>query len=136
MHDLAGLQNLTGEQLIDIAGFGEITAESIPSSLKARWPVIEAMLALEFNLLSDEPVEAIESPISGKHVVFTGSMQIPRGDMQENARKLGAVVQTSVNKKTEILVIGGKVGAKKIEKAEALGTQVITEADYLTLIES
>ena len=134
VHPLTDLKTLTAEQLIDIPGFGEITADSIPKSLVDRWPVIEAMLALGFNLISDEPVEAIESPISGKHIVFTGSMQIPRGDMQENARKLGAIVQTSVNKKTEILVIGDKVGAKKIEKAEALGTEVVTEADYAALI--
>ena len=134
VHELADLKSLTDEQLIDIPGFGEITAESIPKSLAVRWPVIEAMLALGFTLLSDEPVEAIESPISGKYIVFTGSMQRPRGDMQEDARKLGATVQTSVNKKTQILVIGDKVGAKKIEKAQALGTEVIPEADYLALI--
>ncbi len=134
VHALADLKDLTSEQLIDIPGFGEITAESIPLSLQTTWPVIEAMLALEFNLMSDEPVEAIESPISGKHIVFTGSMEMPRGEMQENARKLGAVVQTSVNKKTNILVIGEKVGAKKIEKAESLGTEVIKVDDYLNLI--
>ena len=134
VHALETLDQLTSEQLIEIPGFGEITAESIPRSLKSRWPVIEAMLALKFNLLSDEPIEVVESAISGKHIVFTGSMQMPRGDMQEHAIKLGANVQTSVNKKTEILVIGEKVGAKKIEKAEALGTQVIKEADYLALI--
>ncbi len=134
VHQLMDLKNLTPEQLIDIPGFGEITAESIPRSLATRWPVIEAMLGLDFTLLSDEPVEAIESPISGKYIVFTGSMQMPRGDMQENARRLGATVQTSVNKKTQILVIGDKVGAKKIEKAKTLGTQVLTEEDYIALI--
>jgi len=135
VHELADLHTLTSEQLIDIPGFGDITAESIPQSLTVRWPVIEAMLALGFNLLTDEPVEVVETPISGKYIVFTGSMQMPRGDMQENARKLGATVQSSVNKKTQILVIGDKVGAKKIEKAEALGTEVLTEADYLVLIQ-
>ena len=135
VHALADLETLSSEQLIDIPGFGEITAESIPLSLATRWPIIAAMMNLGFNLLSDEPVESVESPITGKHIVFTGSMQMPRGDMQENARKLGATVQSSVNKKTEILVIGDKVGAKKIEKAEALGTEVITEAAYLELIQ-
>ena len=135
VHPLTDLKDLTSEQLIDIPGFGEITAESIPVSLTTTWPIIEAMLALGFNLLSDEPVEAIESPISGKHIVFTGSMEVPRGEMQENARKLGAIVQTSVNKKTNILVIGEKVGVKKIEKAESLGTEVIKVADYLLLID-
>ena len=61
-------------------------------------------------------------------------MEMPRCEMQENARKLGAIVQTSVNKKTNILVIGEKVGAKKIEKAESLGTEVIKVDDYLQLI--
>ncbi|PID44954.1 MAG: DNA ligase [Proteobacteria bacterium] len=134
VHKLETLHSLTSEQLIEIPGFGEITADAIPRSIEQRWPVIEAMLKLGFKLISDEPVAAIDSPISGKYIVFTGSMQRPRPEMQEQARQLGANVQTSVNKKTEILVIGEKVGAKKIEKAEALGTQVMTEADYLALI--
>jgi DNA ligase (NAD+) len=45
-------------------------------------------------------------------------------------------VQATVNKKTDILIIGAKVGAKKIEKAKALGTEVITEKAYLDLIQS
>ncbi len=134
VHKLETLDTLTKEQMLEIVGFGEITAEAIPVSLAKNWPMISEMIALNFTLLSDEPVEAIESPITGKHIVFTGSMEVPRGDMQEQARKLGATVQTSVNKKTEMLVIGDKVGAKKIEKAESLGTQVITVADYLALI--
>jgi len=136
VHPLSSLHALSSEQLIEIPGFGEITAEAIPRSLAKRWPVINTMLQLGFNLLSEEPVSTTQSPITGKHIVFTGSMQQPRSDMQEQARQLGATVQTSVNKKTEILVIGEKVGAKKIEKAEALGTQVLSEQDYLAMLES
>jgi DNA ligase (NAD+) len=133
-HKLETLNTLSGDDLLEISGFGDITAEAIPRSLALRWPVIEAMIALNFNLLSDEPVATVDSPITGKHIVFTGSMSMPREEMQEKARKLGANVQSSVNKKTEILVIGDKVGAKKIEKAQALGTQVITEIEYQSLI--
>jgi len=63
VHKLETLHALTSEQLIEIPGFGEITAEAIPRSLAQRWPVIEAMIGLGFNLLSDEPVEAVESPM-------------------------------------------------------------------------
>ena len=135
VHKLENLHALTSEHLLDIPGFGEITAESIPRSLKECWAVIEAMLALDFNLLSGELTPITESAITGKHMVFTGSMQKSRPEMQEQARQFGAIIQSSVNKKTEILVIGEKVGAKKIEKAEALGTDVITESDYLLLIQ-
>ena len=133
-HKLETLNTLSGDDLLEISGFGDITAEAIPRSLALRWPVIEAMIALNFNLLSDEPVATVDSPITGKHIVFTGSMSMPREEMQEKARKLGANVQSSVNKKTEILVIGDKVGAKKIEKAQALGTQVVTELEYQAMI--
>jgi DNA ligase (NAD+) len=39
-----------------------------------------------------------------------------------------------VNKKTEILVAGEKVGASKLNKAEQLGTTILSESDYLALL--
>lgn len=135
-HSLENLINITEEDILKINGFGPITAESIPQSLQAKWESITALLDLGFNLLiTDQNEEVIDdSPISGKSIVFTGSMSQSRGAMKEKALSLGAKVQTAVNKKTDLLVIGAKVGAKKIEKAEGLGTKVITEEDYLTLI--
>ncbi|MCK5726356.1 MAG: hypothetical protein KAH22_05990 [Thiotrichaceae bacterium] len=135
-HGLTSLIDLKEEDIVKIAGFGPVTAESIPISLQEKWENITALLALDFNLMITDQNEVVidDSPISGKSIVFTGSMSQPRGAMKEKALSLGAKVQASVNKKTDILVIGAKVGAKKIEKAESLGTEVITEEDYLKLI--
>lgn len=132
------IDELTAEDIVKINGFGPITAEAIPVSLATKWDSIQALLGLGFNLiLTDQNEEVVEdSPISGKSLVFTGSMNQPRNGMKETALSLGAKVQSSVNKKTDILVIGAKVGAKKIEKAEALGTEVMTEEDYLKLIQN
>jgi len=67
--------------------------------------------------------------------VFTGKMeQGSRDDMEEQARDLGANVQKSVSQKTDILVCGARVGAKKTGQAEKLGVQVISEDDYLEMI--
>jgi len=135
-YDLVKLVDLTEDDIAKISGFGPITASEIPVSLKAEWENITALLALDFNLITTDQNEIVvdDSPISGKSIVFTGSMSQPRGKMKEQALSLGAKVQTSVNKKTDILIIGAKVGAKKIEQAESLGTEVMTEADYLQLI--
>lgn len=133
VHTLFELPKLTSDDLLAIPGFGEITSNDIPKGIVKRWDSIRSLLELGFNLRSDEPVNT-ETQISGKHIVFTGKMSGSRDDMKSQAIALGATVQSSVNKKTEMLVIGEKVGASKINKAESLGTQVITEADYLAML--
>ena len=128
---------LNPEQLEEINGFGPITAAAIPASLQTKWHSIQALLNLDFNLILSDQNEQIakNSPVSDKAIVFTGAMSQPRTVMKEKALSLGAKVQASVNKKTDILVIGAKVGAKKIEKAETLGTEVMTEQAYLQLLQ-
>jgi len=137
-HPLEKIIELTPDDIEKINGFGPITANAIPASLKTKWNSIQALLKLNFNLmLTEQNAQIVEdSPISGKSLVFTGAMNQPRNAMKERALTLGAKVQASVNKKTDILIIGAKVGAKKIEKAEALGTKVMTEQTYLDFIQS
>jgi len=76
-----------------------------------------------------------DSPIAGKLVVFTGSMaQGSRGDMEKQAKLLGAKVGKSVSGKTNFLVTGDKVGENKINAAKDKGVMVMSESDYLKLI--
>lgn len=135
-YPLEKIITLDSDDIAKINGFGPITATAIPRSLKTKWDSIQALLRLNFNLIRSDQNEQIaeDNPIYGKSLVFTGAMSQPRKTMKENALNLGAKVQAAVNKKTNLLIIGKKVGAKKIEKAEALGTEVITEKTYLARI--
>jgi DNA ligase (NAD+) len=54
--------------------------------------------------------------------------------MQTEARALGARVQTAVSGKTDFLVCGEKVGAKKLDKAAKLGATVLSESEYRNLL--
>ena len=135
---LEALDQVTEEQLVAVKGFGDITSKSIVSGLKARWPTIRHMLdlgfALERTALATDEV-TIESPISGKSILFTGKMvQGTRDDMKKGARDLGAKLASSISKKLDLLVIGEKPSSSKLKKAEAAGVQVITEAEYYELI--
>lgn len=133
---LTEMASVTSEQIVAINGFGEVTSQSIGREL----PLIEDQLRFLCEYLENVIETAglsnsVQSPITGKNIVFTGSMESgPRPEMIKKAESLGAISQSSVNKKTDILVTGGKVGAAKIEKAEKLGTKVVTEAEYLALI--
>jgi DNA ligase (NAD+) len=126
------------EDIESISGFGGITSLSIHEGLTALQDTIEHMLALGFTLERTALVqkrEAPDSPVAGQGIVFTGKMQHgSREAMQDEARRLGAKVQTAVNGKTDLLVCGEKVGASKIKKAEALGVTIVTEAEYLGML--
>lgn len=136
---LESLDQVSAEQILAVKGFGEITSQSITTGLARRWPVISAMLALGFNLeatpLAGEE-KAVESPIAGRRVLFTGKMlQGTRDDMQTRAKALGATVASGVSKNLDLLVIGEKASGSKVAKAEKAGVQVLTEAAYLELIQ-
>ncbi|MBU4413592.1 MAG: BRCT domain-containing protein, partial [Proteobacteria bacterium] len=77
----------------------------------------------------------IDSAIAGKHIVFTGKMDYgSREEMQAEARRLGAVIQTSITSGTDYLICGEKAGASKIEKAKKFGIIIISEEEYNKLI--
>ncbi len=79
--------------------------------------------------------ENLETPIKAKGIVFSGKMlHGNRDEMQTHARRLGAKVQTSVNRTTDYLVCGENVGASKIEKARSLNVRIITEKEYFHMI--
>lgn len=138
-HPIETLGEITAEKIAAIPGFGALTSGPIAESLLARWDELRALLDLGFNLKVTPRVgeSSVESPIAGKTIVFTGAMQSgSRDDMEAKARQLGAIVGSSVSKKTSYLVCGANVGATKTGKAADLGVSVLSEADYLALIES
>ena len=82
-----------------------------------------------------ELAPSLLNSISVKKVLFTGKMEHKnRKEMEADARKLGAKIQSSVSKKTDFLVCGENGGAKKIKKAQTLGVKIISENEYAAMI--
>jgi len=132
------MDGVTAAQIAALDGFGVLTSESISADLAERAGLIRELSGL-FSLrrtgAAAPKADAADSPIAGKSVVFTGALASgSREALQDQARALGAVVQSSVNGKTSYLVCGEKVGASKMQKAVSLGVTVLTEAEYLAMI--
>jgi len=88
------------------------------------------------RLLSLETPEAPQqdSPLSGKTIVFTGTLQtMSRNEAKAQAERLGARVSGSVSSKTDYVVAGADAGSKAA-KAEALGVTILSEAEYQELV--
>lgn len=139
-YTLESIFNLGNEELVVIEGFAEKTAEVVVSGLKRIQETFNSIYKLGFNLdrtpiVLDLNESEVVTPISGKLIVFTGSMAHgSRVDMQAEAKRLGAKIGVSVTGKTNLLVTGENVGATKIADAETKGVTVITEEKYLALI--
>ena len=79
---------------------------------------------------------ARSSPIAGKTIVFTGSLEtITRDEAKALAERLGAKVSGSVSKKTDLVVAGAEAGSK-LRKAAELGVSVLDEKAFLKLVEA
>ncbi len=137
-HSIVELFDVSVEDMVKIDGFAKQSAEAIIEGLENVREEFFKVYLLGFKL-AVTPKQSEQSnndtPIAGKLVVFTGSMtQGSRGDMEKHAKLLGAKVGKSVSGKTDFLVTGEKVGENKINAAKDKGVQVISEKEYLLLV--
>jgi len=135
-YSLDSLFDLTQDDIKEIGGFAKKTSETVFNRLKTIKNDFEKVLKLGFNLISTkENTLNINSPIFDKLLVFTGTMEsAKREDLIKEAKQLGAKIGASVTTKTDYLVAGDKVGETKLNDAHKKGVKIITEDEYLALL--
>ncbi|MBL7815223.1 MAG: NAD-dependent DNA ligase LigA [Saprospiraceae bacterium] len=135
------LQNWTVENFIAIKGIGEALAKNVMAYFQneRNIQILKEMESLGVNMKpTDEDRKTAvntEGVLSGKTILFTGSLtQFTRDQAEKAAANAGASLVSGVSKNLNILVVGEKAGSK-LEKAKKLGTvQVLTEQEFLDLI--
>jgi DNA ligase (NAD+) len=122
-------------ELDSIEGIGPTVAAAIADFFAEPHNV--TVVAELLKEVTPEPLEAVDhaSPISGKIVVFTGTLErMTRSEAKARAERLGAKVAGSVSKKTDYVVAGPGAGSK-LKEAKDLGVTVLTEDEWLKLID-
>ena len=132
MKEAADFSGDAWEDLNNIEGIGEVVARALVEFFKEPRNVeVISRLLEEVTPQAAEQISASGSPVAGKTVVFTGSLEkFTREEAKARAESLGAKVAGSVSKKTDYVVAGPGAGSK-LDKARELGVQVMDEDEWL-----
>ena len=99
---------------------------------KSNFKIVEELLTYIKPKQIEKP--EIVGNVVGKKIVFTGTLEkISRSEAKNIAENKGAIVSSSISKNIDYLVIGDKPGSKK-KKAIELGIQILTEEEWINLI--
>jgi DNA ligase (NAD+) len=132
---IAAMEGPTAEAELDaIEGIGETVARAVADFF--REPHNRKVVARLQKEVEAVPLErqAKNSPVSGKTVVFTGTLEkMTRSEAKARAEALGAKVAGSVSAKTDLVVAGPGAGSKLAEAAKH-GVKVLDEDGWLELV--
>jgi DNA ligase (NAD+) len=122
------------DELESLEGIGGVVAEAICDFFDEKHNVKALDRLLAWLEVTPMAAAAKNSPVSGKTVVFTGTLEkMTRQEAKARAESLGAKVSGSVSAKTDIVVAGPGAGSK-LKDAQKHNVQVMDEDAWLKLI--
>ena len=122
------LSQASVEELSQIRDIGQIVAESIREYFLNNDNI--KMLETLKNLGINPTYQKKTGKLSGRKVVLTGSLsKFSRSEASEILREMGAEVQSSVGKSTDLVVVGENAGSK-LEKAKSLNIEIWDEQRF------
>ena len=115
------------EQTINVDGFGEEIAKSLEEFIRVNKTRISNLIQI-LDIQKPKKEETIDSVFSDKTVVITGTMALPRDEIQDILERHGAKITKSVSKKTDFVVYGKDAGSK-FDKAKKIGVKLLSEEE-------
>lgn len=137
---IEALRKADVEQLAAVDGVGTIIAESLYAFLRTpqNVQVIDRLQHHGVAMESHSAAPAGPQPLAGLTFVLTGSLTksgMTRTEAGDRLKALGAKVTGSVSKKTSYVIAGDAAGSKR-DKAESLGVPVLSEDDFLRILDT
>lgn len=129
------LMEATGEDLMAVPDIGAITADNLLRWFRNPQSAHLIRRLREAGVNFDCHIRVEDARFRGMTFVLTGSLQqFTREDASARIEAFGGKAATSVSKKTSYVVAGENAGSK-LKKAEALGIPVLTESEFLKMLQ-
>ena len=139
LHNIDNIQNAKKEELVEIDEIGERIAVSVVEwFLKDEHIQLVQKLkenGLQFQISEDKLTGRTEK-LSGLSIIISGTFEkYSRDELKEMIERNGGKNVGSISKKTNYLIAGENMGPSKLEKANQLGVPIISEDEFLKMLE-
>ncbi len=135
---ITALENASQEELENVNEIGVRIAESVVDffGIEKNRNLIERLKNYGLQLeLSEEDLEGKSDKLQGKTFVISGVFEkVSRKDLKKLIEDNGGKVTGSISGNTDFLVAGENMGPSKLTKAEKLGTNIISENEFLDMV--
>ena len=137
--NIDSLSKTTLEELVNVEDIGERIAESVVEffSDPDNQNLIQRLKQAGLQFEVEQKTYAVQSDLLlGKTFVISGVFQnYSRDELKDKIEAHGGKVVSSISKKLNYLLAGDKMGPSKLEKAKKLDIQLISEAEFLQMID-
>lgn len=138
VQSLWDLVSMTKEELENIPGVGAKSAESVFDYMQQEEnrELLRQLETVGFSFMKKVDVSRNQAgALSGMTILFTGTLTtMTRPEASERAAALGASIADTLTKQVTHLVVGEKAGSK-LEKAKKMQITILTEDEFLNLVE-
>jgi DNA ligase (NAD+) len=134
---IEALYLVPSERILEIKQIGSKIASSVTAFFNDEKNIetLRSLVSLGLQVSNPDFVQGEERPaeLQGMTFVVTGTLPVPRKDVEEMIEKRGGRVSSSVSASTTYLVLGENPGSK-LAKAQAGGVRTVTYSELLELI--
>lgn len=133
--NLDALMDATVEELMQVPDIGDVTAQSIYDWFRQSQSVHMVQRLREAGVNFESTRRVTDTRFAGKTFVLTGALsKFTREEATERIEAFGGKAAGSVSKKTSFVVVGENAGSKE-RKARELGIPILTEDDFLEMLQ-
>lgn len=137
--DIDRLASATFEELVAVPEIGERIAQSVVSFFEdeENRVLIEKLKQAGLNFKSEKTIFVPESnALENKSFVISGVFEkFERDELKDLIQKNGGKVLSAISGKLDYLLAGDKMGPSKLEKAKSLNIPIISESEFLNMID-
>lgn len=136
--NITALRNATIDELLSINGVGEVMARSIHEYFhdEKMSAIVDRLTeyGLQMEVKGEEP-QPTSDKLAGKSIVISGVFQHhSRDEYKQIIEQNGGKNVGSISKKTSFILAGTDMGPSKLAKAQQLGVQIVSEDEFLMLM--
>ena len=137
---MEALRTATIEQLLEVDGVGKVIAESVVKYFQdpKNAAIVDKLASYGLQMqLSEEQLAGRTDKLAGKSIVISGVFsKHSRDEYKAIIEQHGGKNVGSISKKTTFVLAGENMGPAKLEKAKSIGVPVVSEDEFLAMLES